>query len=599
MNTSFYNGISGVKSHQFGLDVWADNIANINTTGFISKTPEFSTVFSTTLANSYFNPTANDFGYGSGAQNTALNTFRQGIFQPTDRTFDMAIDGKGFFGVQSQTKEILYTRAGAFSIDANGDMVDESGNYLMGTLGGNITPTMLNADLMNQFGQYYQVDNTTKLGTAYSIASLGDIALTGVANQSIINLPDILYFPPEATTYVNYQANLNPKIITEATLIDINETDFVNSIDTLNKIISINGSITNTLQAQNPQKDDVVLVTLRDANGKTLNINTKLDENLTWNIINADISTLDTTNPITTTAQLQSIQEIPNIEHFTTEIIAPDGKKDIVDMTFTKRVPQDTLETTWDTQIQVLRFVEDYKIQSHDPNITYDPAIYDVNLTTNQVTKIYDPTLYKVDKGLNKVYQIIDSKEGSATFGGGGELRANDIPTLSNSGTPLNLNIGTPLTQDGDVIISNGFDGMISHVDLDKARVSTKDGYVEGLLKAYGMDGRGNIIAEFSNGRSTPIAKVAIYQFINEQGLANVTTTLFSKTDNSGEPLFFLNADGSYKGSLIRSNYLEGSNVLYATALTELLIMQKAFDASAKSITTSDQLIQNAINMKR
>jgi len=52
-------------------------------------------------------------------------------------------------------------------------------------------------------------------------------------------------------------------------------------------------------------------------------------------------------------------------------------------------------------------------------------------------------------------------------------------------------------------------------------------------------------------------------------------------------------------GTSIQSQKLEGSNVKYSTALTELMIMQKAFDASAKSITTSDEMIKNAINMKR
>ena len=63
----------------------------------------------------------------------------------------------------------------------------------------------------------------------------------------------------------------------------------------------------------------------------------------------------------------------------------------------------------------------------------------------------------------------------------------------------------------------------------------------------------------------------------------------FFNTDKNGE---------SFLGSTIFSNKLEGSNVSMATALTELIITQKAFDASSKSITTSDELIKNAINMK-
>lgn len=136
--------------------------------------------------------------------------------------------------------------------------------------------------------------------------------------------------------------------------------------------------------------------------------------------------------------------------------------------------------------------------------------------------------------------------------------------------------------------------------DLDKARLTQTDGYIEGFLSDYGMDGNGNIIAEFDNGRISALAKVGIYQFQNEQGLENVSATLFRQSANSGDPLFFINENGTnYRGTTIQSNYLEGSNVSYSTALTELIVMQKAFDSSAKSITTSDQLIQNAINMKK
>jgi len=314
---------------------------------------------------------------------------------------------------------------------------------------------------------------------------------------------------------------------------------------------------------------------------------------------NSDISDLDTSTSLTITAQLQTEQEIPNVEHFTTEIISPEGEKDFIDMTFTKRVPQSALETTWDAQIQILSFYEDYVIQTYDPSVTYDPTLYNVNLETNQVTKIYDPTLYKVDLGTNKVYEIIDSQTGDATFAGAGELIASNMPTLSNGGTPLSINIGTPYAEENGVIISNGYDGMVSHVDLDKARYSEKDGYVEGLLKAYGMDGRGNVIAEFTNGRSAPIAKIALYHFMNDQGLEKVSSTLFSASANSGDAIFYTDANGNpILGSAIYSNRLEGSNVSMATALTELIVMQKAFDASSKSITTSDQMIQNAINMK-
>ena len=565
MNSSFYNGISGIKSNQYGLDVTANNISNINTIGFKSSSVEFSTHFSTALSDSYFEGTLNDKGHGSKISGTALN-MSQGIFQHTDNVFDLALSNEGWFGIQSKNSETLYTRAGAFSIDRNGDMVDVNGNYLLGTSGGNITPTTLSPQIMEQFGRHYG-KNSNELGVANQISSIADIALGSVASQTKINLPNILYFPPEATTIVNYSANLNSKIEIDATQINLNPLDVNSTVDTLNQTITINGTVSNTAELQNPKEGEVVLVNITDIAGDTAEARATLDSNLNWVINSKDISSLDTTNPIAATAKLQTMQEIPNVEHFSSTIISPTGDRDILDMTYTKRVPQSAQGSAWDSAIQILSFYEKY-----DPSVTYDP------------------TLYKIDRLAGKVYEIIDQQNGVVEFASSGALLSSTIPTMSNSGTPLNIDLGEP----------NSFTGFVSSANLNISRSETHDGYISGLLKAYGMDTNGNVVAEFNNGRSVPIAKIAVYHFQNDQGLESVGSTMFRESANSGNAIFYTNENGDFiQSSKILSKKLESSNVVFAAALTELIIMQKAFDANSRSITTSDQIIQNAINMKR
>ncbi|WP_458700523.1 flagellar hook-basal body complex protein [Sulfurospirillum sp. 1307] len=665
MNTSFYNGISGIKTHQFGMDVIADNISNVSTTAFKGSTPEFSTIFSTTLSDSYFESTMNQVGLGSKANGTALD-LSQGIFENTDNPFDLAIGGEGWFGVQSLDNKTYYTRAGAFGVDSNGDLVDESGNYLLGSLGNNITPTTLSDEKLQQFGKYYNNGNTS-LGNAYAISYIDDVPLLAVSAQSKINLPDILYLPPEPTTNVDFSANLDPKIISTDEEIELDSSDINETVDTTNQTLSINGTISNTQNIQNAKENENVIVTVTDSNNQQLNFTTSLDGNLNWQIDSEDISSLDLSN-LTITAKLQTTRETPNVEHFSSTVISPEGKKNILDMTYTKRVPQDVLSTTWDAKLQILEFYEDYQIEMYDPTKTYDTNIYNVDLTKKQVTKIYDPTLYKVDTSTNKVYKIIDEQTGDVTFNGSGALLSKNIPTLSNGGVDLTVDIGQPYEEivlgtpsftlqnsqitfsgtsnleagkqinveftdpnglvrvatgkvqtDGTWSATNeytytndptnikafnithsGFEGFVSNVDLDKAKYESHDGYLEGIIKDYSMDARGNVIAEFDNGRTVPIAKVAIYHFMNDQGLSKVTSTMFEQSNDSGKPLFYTNENGeAILGSQIFSNRLEGSNVNFANALTELIVMQKAFDASSKSITTSDQMIQNAINMKK
>jgi flagellar hook-basal body protein len=487
MTTSFYNGIIGVQSHQKGINIISDNISNISSTAFKSIRPEFSTIFSTTLNGGYNNSSYSDIGLGSSVNSDSVN-LSQGSLTPTDRTFDMAIDGKGWFGVKKSDGEKYYTRNGDFSIDSDGDLVNTNGLYLLGTLGGNITPTTLPKDKLDIFGKQYSNKEITDL-SPYSISETNNIKLSSVDTQSKINLPYLLYLPPKPTQNIKYKANLDPTIKT-------------------------------------------------------------------------------TTDPST-----GATVEIPNVEHFTTSLISPAGKKNILDMTFTKRVPSQVSGSTWDANVQIQQFYE-----------AYDP------------TKTYDPTIYKVDKDADKVYNIIDNKNGVLSFDGDGALLSNTIPTLSNSGTPLTLNLGTVLNPTDP---NSGYDGLMSLKNNSFSSSVQADGQVEGYLTKYDVVNNGEVVADFDNGQSVPIAKIGVYHFQNAQGLEMSGDSLYKESSNSGKPIFFQNSSGEYvNNSKIQSHKLEQSNVSFSTALTELIMMQKAYDASAKSITTSDQMIQKAINMK-
>ena len=96
------------------------------------------------------------------------------------------------------------------------------------------------------------------------------------------------------------------------------------------------------------------------------------------------------------------------------------------------------------------------------------------------------------------------------------------------------------------------------------------------------------------------VAKVALYHFQNNQGLNKASENTYQASANSGEPIFYTNANGEViYGATIRNHMLEMSNVDLGVSLTDMIVMQKMFDASSKSITTADEMIKNAINLKR
>ena len=175
MNSSFYNGVSGTKTSQFYMDVIGNNISNVNTNGFKGSTPEVSSLFSSILVGTY-NSYSNGVGMGAQSFNTALD-MSQGILQNTDNTFDLALGSEGWFGVQGADGNTYYTRAGSFSLDGSGNLVDGDGNYLLATPGNNIATTALDADTLAQFGQYYSNGTLTSV-TPYAITELSNVAQT-------------------------------------------------------------------------------------------------------------------------------------------------------------------------------------------------------------------------------------------------------------------------------------------------------------------------------------------------------------------------------------------------------------------------------------
>ena len=105
-------------------------------------------------------------------------------------------------------------------------------------------------------------------------------------------------------------------------------------------------------------------------------------------------------------------------------------------------------------------------------------------------------------------------------------------------------------------------------------------------------------MAAFSNGVQSSVATLAIYHFINDGGLERVSGTRFAESSNSGEAIFFQDPDGNnIKGVAITNYKLEGSNVEIETALTELIVMQRSYDANSKSITTAREMLQKALDM--
>lgn len=140
MVKSLYSGVSGLKTHQAKMDVIGNNIANVNTTGFKAGVVTFRDIYyqykinpsAGTATSGGVNPAM--VGYGVRLNSTTANMTQSGFTQ-SDWWADVALDGEGFFQVMDSTGNIYYTRAGRFDVDADGYLINASGNYVLGVTG--------------------------------------------------------------------------------------------------------------------------------------------------------------------------------------------------------------------------------------------------------------------------------------------------------------------------------------------------------------------------------------------------------------------------------------------------------------------------------
>jgi flagellar hook protein FlgE len=182
--------------------------------------------------------------------------------------------------------------------------------------------------------------------------------------------------------------------------------------------------------------------------------------------------------------------------------------------------------------------------------------------------------------------KIYDIQKGKLSFDESGALLSSTLGSINNNGTPINIDLG------------QGYDGIVS-IDVPVVPGSSiADGTIGGDLRGYSINKNGEVIATFTNGKQSSVARIAVYHFQNDQGLERISGTRFAKSSNSGEAIFFKDESGqNIIGTEMTNFKLESANVAMSDSLTELIILQRAYDANSKSVTTADEMIQKALQM--
>lgn len=186
----------------------------------------------------------------------------------------------------------------------------------------------------------------------------------------------------------------------------------------------------------------------------------------------------------------------------------------------------------------------------------------------------------------------LSSNTGTITFGGDGKVKVDennsdtftfniDFDNGTDQITGFRLDLSAVTQMAGD----NTLDGLYA------------DGYSMGSLESFSIDNAGVITGSYSNGLTKAIGQIAIANFSNAGGLTRVGDTLFAESQNSG--IAQIGAAGTAGRGKISAGTLEMSNVDLAEQFTDMITTQRGFQANSRIISTTDEMLQDLVNLKR
>lgn len=660
MLKSLWNGVNGVKTQNLGVDITANNISNVNTIGFKRTSSEFADIFYQRVVSRSANPAE----IGSGSLLSASKVvYEQGSFTDGGGEFDVALMGKGFFGVRgfSQT---YYTRNGEFTRDGNNYLVDASGNFVLGTVNPNLVPTQFSDRVAQAMGRLNGTNDLVTSGFTVNNPNQ-DFTIAPSTMQTKLFVPSKnMYYFPEVTTQATFKGTMSAVLNTSTQKIGLNtEKTDKTSVATF-KPTNVKVTFGGTMQAGQGTQGDTVEVVLNDGTtDKTYQI--KLGENLNFT---GDITLpddFDSTNVKVKSAKLKLANggteieikdNLPTLSKTATtgtlsgslagatqtDTKGDDGKPlaaqiqngDRVVITLkdkngktltTNELTIDNANKTFSltnlsatdgfdmasasvatiTQVGERSTYEDkaFGVRVYNLDGSVSSLKYNLHLTNTDRTST-DNFIYEVVAGVydDNGALIGSESRGQIVFDKFGSLKENTLTSVPNpQGGVININFGTPTNNPSTDRTGAGWDGVyILRGSTSDEITASGNGVAEGFFNRYQIEQDGSIIAQFTNGKTVTVGKLALYTFINEQGLAVVGGNNFMATSNSGAASFLYDNEGKLvRPALFVGQKLEMSNTDLSTELTNLIVMQRGFEASSKSITTSDSMLQTAIGLKK
>ncbi len=525
MIQSFYTGNTGLGANKQWLSVISDNIANVNTTGYKQEVVNFKDLVSSSLTtySSGGTPINKEIGGGAFVGSTSKD-FSQGSFKNSNSPLNLALDGEGFFIVKNPSANVsYYTRDGSFRLDANGDVINQSGYKIQG----------------------WMLDENGNMAGA-----LGSVKIPNAIDPKATS--KIIYEDPtnlDASAQISYDADGNLKVF------DASDSDTYNYVNTITTYDSLGTSHTVKQYFKKIGTNTWEMYTLIDDRAVTFD-----DGGTKYSAVeitfqgNGYIKSAKYANALNeTTGEAQSGQEYALAN---SPVLAGSIK---IDDTNGNRYNDDG--------------------NGNLLNVKTGEKIGNIDYSTGEV---------KLVSAMDLTYSYKNFTDSDGT----------DITDLKNISTDM-INY----SDEYSMFLNNGANSASFNLNIEKFTqldsdfifYAQQDGSGKGDLMTLSVSEDGVISGSYTNGQVKNIARLAVATFKDKEILVRKGDNLYLPSQQTFTPII---VPGGVI-SKVRSGMLELSNVDISQEFINLITAQRAYQANAKTITTSDQVLQTTMDIKR
>ena len=603
---SFNIPLSGLNADSTALNTIANNLSNMNTTGFKGQTTNFSDLF-------YQQTGANGSGdaiqVGTGVQVASNSTdFTGGSIASTGVSTDAAIDGSGFFVLDNNGSQLL-SRDGSFQTSTNGTLESSNGLAVMGygAKNGVVNTSGALTDIVIPTGQVMKPSATTTLSMTTNLNSSDNVG-TSTTASSATKVYDSLGSAYEATvTYTKTGTNtwsysvsvpdtLSASPAVATTLAGtVTPTTVITAPNTAYTYDFGENSGTPVAAATNLSFGGVAVAV--PAGGESITALKNQINGLGVAGVSATVSGgVLTVTALTVTPAAGSVTQSMPATSINYNFGSSNGTLATVnpgtDLTITGQALNGGTAT-----ITAPTVTSGELLSTYAGNLTTALAQAGITgVTVNAVGGILTVSGANMATAGSVIQDPVASASATGTlnFNSSGNLvsPATDVSGITFSG----LSDGAAsLNMTWDLFGPGGTANLSQTASADGTTATSQNGYTSGSNTGFTIASDGTVAATFSNGQTQDVGQLAIATVGNEQGLVDVGSTSYQATSASGSAS--VGVAGSGGRGTVEGSSLEASNVNISAEFSDLIVAQRAFEANSKAVTTFDTITQETINM--